>query len=151
MKKRKNGRRKGGTYERKIAALLSDFFKMKFKRTPQSGGWSKETVQGDITPVGDRVFFPISVECKNYDKFPMQVFKWIVQSINDAKETFKIPIVVFHIKQTTNETRIKLSKTNTVVNPFPNGEDFVIIRFKDFLRVVNKKKIKDESKWSYRN
>lgn len=140
-----NGRKKGQTYERRIAKILGEALNIKVRRTPQSGGWSKEAVSGDIVPVNH--WFALSVECKNYKTFPKQVYGWLVQAIYDAKQHKKVPAVFFHINKTTKKDVVKLNQTTTVINPFPNGEDFVIMRLSDFLKVVDKKKLKDESQW----
>ena len=43
----KRAKRKGGNYERLIAKILGDKYKVELKRTPQSGGFAKKSEKAD--------------------------------------------------------------------------------------------------------
>ena len=108
-KKRVNSKRKGSTFERKIAKLLNERFDTKeFSRTPGSGAFATShrnlpehlRIQGDlITPSN----FPFVVECKNgYDVQLDDLFKhksdfhdFIRQAQGDAKGANKEWCVIY--------------------------------------------------------
>ena len=101
------GRKKGSKFERDIAAEVTEWTGMEFKRTPMSGGWAKT---GDITPKNPKhmVDFPFSMELKNQQvfniahfartahtkRFPAYMTKWWAQCTDDAKKAKKIPLLV---------------------------------------------------------
>lgn len=108
-----NGRRKGNSYELKVAKLLSSWWGAEFHRTPGSGSWSSthntDMQGGDIiTPVTAN--FPFVVECKNQEqwtgddiifnrgKYP----KFWEQVVNDAKRVNKIPMLIAHRNRSKN-------------------------------------------------
>lgn len=106
-KKGINARKKGASFELKVAAQLTKLVGSKFSRTPSSGGWAKT---GDITPKDPKemVRFPYNIECKNNEswhtsmlfefsgkRLPSCFGKWWKQCSDDAKKSKKIPIVVF--------------------------------------------------------
>lgn len=103
-KKKKNGNRKGGDFERKIAKVMTEWTSVKFERVPASGGlhWKKDNrVYGDI--VCNDPDFPLVVECKNREAWNMdalitgsaEVKKWWQQVKKDAAATEKKPVVIF--------------------------------------------------------
>lgn len=104
MKKRKNSRQKGATYERDIAKILSKWCGIKLKRTPMSGGWAKT---GDITPVDpeEMVDFPFNIELKNRQGWDFKelikgtnkrgIVDWWEQAVRDAKTSNRFPILIF--------------------------------------------------------
>jgi len=117
---------KSGRHERRIAELFTREYypdgEGEFRRTPSSGGWDKRIAPGDIQPFVyldykqpemqlDRSF-PFSIECKDwhddnvkhifsglYSK-PSQVYEWMEQADNDARASFKMPVVVFKLYRT---------------------------------------------------
>jgi hypothetical protein len=98
-----NSRKKGNSFERNIAKLLSKWSNLNFKRTPLSGGWAKT---GDITPISpiDMVSFPFNIEIKKYKhwdlnqilttNFKCKIYKWWDQCINDAIKSNKTPLLI---------------------------------------------------------
>ena len=100
-----NGRNKGSTFERKIAKHLSDWCGYECRRTPMSGGWSKQS--GDITPKHpeDMIRFKFNIECKNQNILKVQTLftfpkstlikKWWKQCSSEAKANKKYPLLVF--------------------------------------------------------
>jgi len=104
-KKRKNSRRKGCDFERKIAKDFTDWCGFSCKRTPMSGGWSKT---GDVTPRDPEqmVDFIFNTELKNQegwsfsssflgDSVSKQIKKWWSQCSADAKDSGRIPLLIF--------------------------------------------------------
>ena len=79
-KKRVNSKRKGSTFERKIAKMLNERFDTKeFSRTPGSGAFATShrnlpehlRIQGDlITPSN----FPFVVECKTVMTYNLMIY-----------------------------------------------------------------------------
>lgn len=108
-KKRVNSKRKGSTFERKIAKMLNERFESKeFSRTPGSGAFATShqnlpehlRIQGDlITPAT----FPFVVECKNgYDIQLDDLFKrksdfksFVGQAQRDAQSAGKDWMVIY--------------------------------------------------------
>lgn len=102
--KRVNGRKKGASFERKIAAEVSDWIGAKCTRTPSSGGWAKT---GDITPKDpkDMVKFRFNMELKKREgwnftqlfNLPLegQFKSWWEQCVNDAKKSKRTPLLIF--------------------------------------------------------
>ena len=100
-KPRKNSKRKGSNFERKVVKLLEERFDMPFSRTPGSGAFATthKTIQemsGDIiTPAG----FKFCIECKSgYDhELHMtklfdprgRLYDFIRQAVRDAKKARK--------------------------------------------------------------
>ena len=74
IKRGKNNRNKGASYERSIAKLFERVFGEAFVRTPQSGGFAKnktakgDDFRGDIVPVDKEVECKLHIECKNTKK-----------------------------------------------------------------------------------
>lgn len=102
-----NGRAKGGGFERRIAAHLTQWTGVKFSRTPSSGGWAKT---GDVTPKDPKSMtdFPFNIECKNQEIFssailidaafkgsiPKWLKSWWKQCKGDAKKSNRVPLLV---------------------------------------------------------
>ena len=112
---------KGHAYERVIGALFTEVYypegSGEFKRVPQSGGWDKRVVSGDLMALkrvsndSDEMIidrsFPFSIECKNWKDVShffkglyaneSELFAWMEQASNDAAAAEKIPLVVFKL------------------------------------------------------
>jgi hypothetical protein len=118
------GKSKGSGFESQIAKKLSTALDpLKFIRTQGSGarvgGKNFETIGkmfgadalklfvGDVVPVNEQesgCVFKFSVECKFYktpDSFTSlisgtaNIFKWMKESVEDAKKTGKVPLLIF--------------------------------------------------------
>lgn len=106
----RRSKRKGKTYERKIAGLLTDFTDVNFRKTPGSGGFNKQGVMikqesfcGDV--ICDRADFKFCVEAKNRDTFNFHSLlvnpntaafsEWWHQCLEDAKSVNLLPIMFF--------------------------------------------------------
>lgn len=132
LDRKKRGKRskvKGSSYERKIAKILKDKFKIEFHRTPQSGGFAKSKnrgndFKGDIVPLEDDLDFKLHIECK--DQKTWKLNDWLNQAKEDCPDD-KTPVVIFH-------------KYNTC-------EDFITLSLPDFLDIIDiNKVIKKEEK-----
>lgn len=93
----RTSRQKGAQYERVVAKKFEEKYGIKFARTPQSGGFAKNTsnaegFRGDIIPVDRNVKLKVHIECKNQKA--CSTYKWIDQAEQDCPEE-KIPLVVF--------------------------------------------------------
>lgn len=103
----KKSRNKGSGYERKIAKILGHWWADDpelFRRTPMSGGWAKEKLTGDITPVKEEgEDFPFSVECKKHEGWEFHQFfsikskfwDWWEQCVSDCEGKDKLPLLIF--------------------------------------------------------
>lgn len=106
-KKKKNGRAKGSSFERRTAAQLTTWTGTRFSRVPMSGGWNQT---GDVTPKDPRemVRWPFNIECKNAQCWHLSVLfeyvggvlpgcfgRWWKQCSSDAKKSKRIPVLVF--------------------------------------------------------
>jgi hypothetical protein len=100
-----NGRAKGSGFERKIAKILSNWSGHDLRRTPLSGGWSRQNPEttGDIVSISKGADFPFSVECKNQEGWRMEAIllgkckvfdDWWQQTIQNCPE-HKVPMLVF--------------------------------------------------------
>lgn len=107
----KSSKRKGNTYERRIADLLTESTGVNFRRVPASGGWNKFSTKhvrtdiftGDL--VCDRSDFLCSIEVKNRVKFSFESIlsspekapftEWWFQCINDANSVKLHPLLFF--------------------------------------------------------
>lgn len=93
----RTSRQKGAQYERVVAKKFEECYGIKFARTPQSGGFAKNTssvedFRGDIIPLDRSVNLKLHIECKNQKTW--NVSKWVEQAEQDCPEE-KIPLVVF--------------------------------------------------------
>lgn len=100
-----HSKKKGDTFERKIAKTLGDWWGYKFSRTPLSGGASwlaDNNAVGDIvTP--PQAGFPLVIECKHREEWTLDnVFlnnrephTWWSQVIGDSSRVSKTPCLIF--------------------------------------------------------
>lgn len=111
VKRGKNSRNKGASYERSVAKLFEKVFGEAFVRTPQSGGFAKNKTakakdfRGDIVPVDEAVECLLHIECKNTKTWSLP--KWFEQAESDCPDGKK-PCVIFH-KYNTSKSYIALS------------------------------------------
>lgn len=107
----KKSKRKGKTYERRCAKLLTEFTGIGFRSTPSSGGFNKfggvtireELFCGDL--ICDDQNFIFCVEAKNREEFSFEAVlknpntaaftKWWYQCLEDAKRVELLPILFF--------------------------------------------------------
>ena len=101
----KKAKRKGGTFERKIAKYLSEFWGASFHRTPASGG---SPLKGDFNMAGDLCTsdedWMFHVECKNQEALAgfhtiltskkSAVWKWWDQASSECPED-QVPLLIF--------------------------------------------------------
>ena len=124
VKRGRNSRNKGASYERRIAELFEKVFGEAFVRTPQSGGFAKnktakgDDFRGDIVPVDADVECKLHIECKNTQTWSLP--KWFKQAEDDCPDG-KIPCVIFH-------------KYNT-------SKNYIALSLDDFLSLVSKENI----------
>lgn len=129
-KRGKTSKAKGANYERKIVKLFESFFpKLKFGRTPSSGGYKKEiessSLRGDIVCLNDDLEFLLHLELKNRKNGWKVVQDWFKQANSDCIKG-KIPCVVMH---------------QNLEKGLYSAEDFIMLRLSDFLNTVNYDKI----------
>ncbi|WRW34660.1 RusA-like Holliday junction resolvase [Staphylococcus phage CF5] len=100
-----NSKKKGDTFERKIAKELTDWWGVQFNRSPQSGGasWGADNnAVGDIV-VPDYAGFPLVIECKHRENWLIdnvllnnkEPHTWWQQVVNDSSKVNKIPCLIF--------------------------------------------------------
>lgn len=123
VKRGKNSKRKGGSYERKIATLFQKRYGVELKRTPQSGGFAKKSeiaddYRGDITIVDMKNYLALHIECKCQKTWSLP--QWIKQAESDCPKG-RIPIICFHQHNT--------------------SKDYVCLSLDDFLSIVEKDKV----------
>lgn len=131
-KRGKSSRNRGASYERTIAKKIKEILGIELKRTPQSGGFAKDSThgadfRGDIVSIDDNLDFKLHVECK--DTVTWQLPSWLKQAEGDCPKG-KVPIVVFHRRQ--------LDKDGKRVQ---EAGDYVSLKLEDFLEVVDQGKI----------
>lgn len=103
-----NSKNKGNAYERKIAKLLSEWWRDEFYRTPGSGSWNtthkaSESQAGDIVVPPDSLF-PFVVEAKNREGWTFENYllnngqpkSWWDQVVRDSLGVKKIPMLIAH-------------------------------------------------------
>lgn len=113
MKKAINGRAKGKTGEREVAAFFAAWWGehepgCRFVSTPLSGGFSTPAVRGDMKVAGDLCTnakqWPFTVEVKRREAFvltrvfagkPSPVWKWWRQAVRAAREEKRVPFLLF--------------------------------------------------------
>ena len=130
-------KRKGATYERKIAKLFKEKFNIDLVRTPQSGGFAKKSskadaFRGDVTTVDNDIEFRLHLECKDQKTWKLR--DWLNQAEEDCPSE-SIPVVVFH-KQKIIENGKQLDKSG----------DYVALRLEDFMNLVHREDIVKEVK-----
>lgn len=124
VKRGRNSRNKGASYERTIAKLFEHFFGEAFVRTPQSGGFAKNRnieagdFRGDIVPLDESVDCALHIECKNTKTWSLP--KWFTQAESDCPKGKK-PCVIFH-------------KFNT-------SKSYIALDLNDFLELVDKERV----------
>ena len=148
-KRRVNSKRKGSTFERKIAKMLNERFETKeFSRTPGSGAFATThknlpehlRIQGDlITPST----FPFVVECKNgYDVQLDDLFKrksdfksFISQAQNDASHANKDWMVIY--QKTRRMALVVVGKPFQVKPEVVLDGKYFIYPLNEFLKLSN--------------
>lgn len=111
--RRGGGRQKGHGFENKFANVLTKWSGLKHRRVPQSGGWHKQVVSGDVfcvaeyefDPERERIFVPLSWECKCAESWDFVHFfkdsdkpslrQWWQQASDDAEQSHKLPALIF--------------------------------------------------------
>lgn len=112
----KSNRSRGASYERKIAAMLTDGLDIKFKRSPRSGALLREGAFNGVFLGGDLACekdFKFSIECKNCRDANIEavlknpstasLVKYWCQCIYDAEASStadrpKLPLLFFNLK-----------------------------------------------------
>lgn len=131
-KRGKSSRNKGANYERTIAKIFKEKLGVELKRTPQSGGFAKDSskgdeFRGDIVSVDDTIDFKLHIECK--DQATWSLPAWLRQSEEDCPQG-KIPVVVFHRRQKNKDGK-----------RIQEAGDYVVLSLEDFLDIVDEDKI----------
>lgn len=111
--KRGRGRHKGHGFERKAAKVFTQWAQRPFKRVPQSGGWDKSIISGDLFCADEyspkspshRVWMPLSLECKCAESWDFTHFfkdsdksslrQWWHQASSDTDQSKKLPALIF--------------------------------------------------------
>ena len=119
----KRAKRKGSSFERTVAKIFSDKYKVELKRTPQSGGFSKKSekaddYRGDITIVDNTQMLLLHIEVKNQKTWSLK--QWLKQAEDDCPEG-RTPVVVFHQHDSSN--------------------NYVCLKLEDFLELVPRNKV----------
>lgn len=130
-------RRKGSTYERAIAKKFKEHLGIELTRTPQSGGFAKnsdkaEEFRGDIVCLDKDKKLTVHIECKDHKTWKPK--DWYEQASSDCPKGL-VPIVVMHQSQET-QSKKRVRK----------AEDFVMIKLEDFLVLTKGKLIKKKEK-----
>lgn len=107
----RKSKRKGKTYERRAAKLLTEYTGVNFRKTPSSGGFNKfggvaireELFCGDV--ISDSKDFKYCIEAKNREEFTFEsILKnpstapftiWWYQCCDDAKRVSMLPMMFF--------------------------------------------------------
>ena len=97
VKRGRRSRNKGSNYERSIAKRFAEAYGVELVRTPQSGGFVKnslkaEDFRGDVVPADSTIKLALHIECKNTQKWTLP--QWIKQAESDCPEG-RVPAVVF--------------------------------------------------------
>ena len=119
----KRAKRKGSSFERTVAKIFGDKYKVELKRTPQSGGFSKKSekaddYRGDITIVDNTQMLLLHIEVKNQKTWNLK--QWLKQAEDDCPEG-RTPVVVFHQHDSSN--------------------NYVCLKLEDFLELVPRNKV----------
>lgn len=130
-------RRKGSTYERNIAKKVKDKLGIALTRTPQSGGFAKnsekaEEFRGDIVSLDKDISLNVHIECKDHKTWKPK--EWYKQASEDCAEGL-YPIVIMHQAQENKEGK-----------RCREAEDFVMIKLDDFLEMTKETFYKREEK-----
>jgi hypothetical protein len=107
----RRSKRKGKTYERRVAKILKEFTSVEFRSTPSSGGFNKfggatireELFCGDV--IADDATFRYCVEAKNREEFSFTSIlkspetaaftRWWHQCVEDANTVGLEPLMFF--------------------------------------------------------
>lgn len=116
-------RDKGSAFEREVAKDFTERFNENFRRTPLSGGFDKNIVQGDIFCNNKK--FSLVIECKNHKR--LSIPQWWRQVRDDAKK-WKIPVLVFKFSGRYHSTQTATFKQNV------HGK-VALLKVKDYLKL----------------
>ena len=119
----KRAQRNGSSFERTVAKIFADKYKVELKRTPQSGGFSKKSekaddYRGDITIVDNTQMLLLHIEVKNQKTWNLK--QWLKQAEDDCPEG-RTPVVVLHQHDSSN--------------------NYVCLKLEDFLELVPRNKV----------
>lgn len=120
----RHSKTKGSNYELAIAKILTAWWGAPFHRVPASGGlhWNASmNVSGDIITIPE-AGFPFVVECKKREEWTLEnaflnnkeIKLWWSQVVGDARETGKIPMLIFSRNRAENFVML------------PYNEDFIV-------------------------
>lgn len=133
----KASRRKGGTYERKIARILTESTNKSFRRAPRSGALLRDGmingayISGDLISEYPTIF---SIECKNRKAISIDsliknpetselAISWN-QCVYDAELSNKIPLMFFHMLRADfvclNDQGVNMMKPATIMTSITN-------------------------------
>ena len=93
---------KGSVYEAKIAKLLTNEFKVEFRKVPLSG--SIDYLKGDIWTPKDTAWWPYCIECKHYKDIQWNnlltakttdILQFWRQAVREAEVMRKEPLLIF--------------------------------------------------------
>lgn len=137
----RRSKRRGKTYERRVAALLTQLTGINFRKVPSSGGWNKQGLvvleqqfSGDV--VCDNSNFKFSVEAKNRTNFSLisalsnpdtaPFTEWWYQCCTDANTIGLLPMLIF--KPDNQKDFVALSKTTLKeLKISPTNIDFLML------------------------
>lgn len=131
-KKGKSAKIKGANYERKLAKFFKAKWSIDLVRTPQSGGFAKNSTKaddfrGDIVCLDESIDLKLHIEAKDHKTWKLK--EWFKQADSDCPRG-KIPCVAFHQLRTTEDGK-EVSKS----------EHFIMLRLEDFLDIVDLEKV----------
>lgn len=102
-----NSRSKGNRNERKVAALLKQWTKKDFAKTPASGGlrWKTAMSKGDVICTKEGHYFPFCVEVKAHKEIDfshllvpgiknIKIMEFWEQCSRDANDCNKVPLLL---------------------------------------------------------
>lgn len=122
-KKGKMKRRKGSTYELRIAKIIKDKSGVELVRTPLSGGYQKssdrEEFKGDLN-LKYKGKLNIHLELKNWRK--IRIKEWwrqVLKDLENDEET--IPSIIYHVHQDKEQ----------------KAEEMITMRLSDFLDLID--------------
>ena len=117
---------KGSVYEAKIAKLLTNEFKVEFRRVPLSG--AIDYLKGDIWTPKDTAWWPYCIECKHHKDIQWNNFL-----------TSKTTDMLVFWKQTVREAEV-MEKKPLLIFRWNRSKDF--IAFDDDLKVEHYVEVK---------
>lgn len=150
-----NSKRKGNSYELKIAKKMTEWTGLKFERVPASGGlhWAADNrVYGDIVCNVPDFPFVIEVKCReswNMDSLingSKEVEKWWKQVTADAEATGKQPMVIFTRNRQPDYVMLKVRdyhyqrkliltgiREGFFMNILINEDELIVMKLEDFI------------------